>query len=133
MTHLVLIRGLPGSGKSTLARQYAAHGFRHYEADQYFTGRDGVYRFDPKRLKIAHSWCLGRVKTSMRASANIVVANTFTTRAEMRPYIDAALRYGYDTEIVETTGDYGSIHNVPAAAIGRMRARWEPLDQRESA
>lgn len=31
--------------------------------------------------------------------------------------------------LIEATGDYGSIHNVPAAAIERMRARWEPIDQ----
>lgn len=45
------------------------------------------------------------------------------TRAEMKPYIEAALRYGCDVEIIEATGDYGSIHNVPAATIERMRAR----------
>ena len=31
--------------------------------------------------------------------------------------------------LIEAAGDYGSIHNVPAAAIDRMRARWEPIDQ----
>lgn len=131
MTTLVLIRGLPGSGKSTLAREYAARGYRHYEADQYFTGRDEVYRFDPKRLKAAHSRCLGRAKSSLQAGANVVVANTFTTMSEMKPYIETALRYHCNIEIIAMTGDYGSVHNVPAASIERMRARWESLEDVE--
>ena len=129
MTHqLILIRGLHGSGKSTLARQYAAHGYRHYEADQYFM-RGGEYRYRADKVHVAHRRCQERARASLRAGHNVVVANTFATRAEMKPYIEAALRYGCDVEIIEAAGDYGSIHNVPAAAIERMRARWEPIDQ----
>lgn len=124
MARLVLIRGLPGSGKSTLAREYAARGFRHYEADQYFM-RDGEYRYRADKVHVAHRRCQERTRASLRAGHPVVVANTFTTRAEMKPYIEAALRYGYDTEIIEAAGDYGSIHNVPSAAIERMRTRWE--------
>jgi len=51
---LTLIRGLPGSGKSTLARKLDAI---HIEADQFFIQQNGVYLFNPKKLKAAHEWC----------------------------------------------------------------------------
>ena len=80
-------------------------------------------------VRVCEHGALERARASLRAGHNVVVANTFTTCAEMKPYIEAALRYGCDVAIIEAAGDYGSIHNVPAAAIERMRARWEPIDQ----
>ena len=86
---LVLIRGLPGSGKTTMARVLALVGYEHHEADQYFE-RAGVYTFNAAELPKAHAWCLDRAQDSMARGASCVVANTFTRRWEMQPYLAAA-------------------------------------------
>jgi hypothetical protein len=39
-----------------------------------------------------------------------------------------AKRRGINVRIVEATGSWPNVHGVPADAIERMRARWEPVD-----
>jgi predicted kinase len=121
---LVLIRGLPGGGKTTMARVLALVGYEHHEADQYFE-RSGEFLFDAAELPRAHAWCLGRAKDSMARGARCVVANTFTRRWEMQPYIDAAADAGFRVRVIEAHGEWDNCHGVPADAIDRMLARWE--------
>jgi predicted kinase len=128
MSKLTLIRGIPGSGKSTRAREIVAQtGAKHYEADQYFVGDDGVYRFDPSQLYRAHRECMRRTRDSLEAGLDVVVSNTFTTHREIEPYIELAEELGAEVEVFVAVGNYGSIHNVPEEALERMRARWQPL------
>lgn len=123
MVQLYLIRGLPGSGKSTLARLLccAIDGACHVEADQFFIGADGVYRFDPSRLSEAHAECLARARAFLDLERTVIVSNTFTRIWEMQPYLDL----GYKTQVITCEGNFGNVHGVPGAAIERMRARWE--------
>lgn len=122
---LLLIRGLPGSGKSTIAHILKLVGYAHYEADQYFM-RQGVYEFRPAELPAAHAWCLERAKEAIAQGVPCVVANTFSRRWEMQPYIDAARASGVPVRVIEARGRWQNCHGVPDSAIERMRARWEP-------
>ena len=137
MIELVLVRGLPGSGKSTYAKRLIADGwdesikdglarrFIHLEADMYHT-IGGVYRWDAAKVKTAHKWCLSMAESYLLAGEySVVVSNTFTRRWELKPYVDAALKYGVIWSIVEMKNDYGNIHNVPPETIQGMRNRWE--------
>lgn len=119
---LILVRGLPGSGKSTFARSLGIPD--HFEADQYFVGDDGVYRFDASQLYQAHRDCQHRTRNALVAGRDVVVSNTFTTHREMREYVAMADELNVELVVYVASGDYGSIHDVPDEAIARMRARW---------
>lgn len=124
MTTLYIIRGLPGSGKSTLARKLAdEYGCSHYEADQYFM-EDGVYKFDPSKLRKAHEQCWNHTFDDISQGRNVIVSNTFTTIKEMREYFYLANSSGCELVILECVGNYGSIHGVPEEKIEQMRNRW---------
>lgn len=124
---LVLIRGLPGSGKTTMARTLALVGYDHHEADHFFE-QNGAYKFAPAKLPKAHAQCLERTKDSLARGVSCVVANTFTRRWEMQPYLDAANAIGVPVRVIEAKGEWENCHGVPADAIERMRARWESVD-----
>lgn len=122
--HVHLIRGLPGSGKSTRARAYAARGYVHIEADDFFVS-NGRYVFDPTKLPQAHASCRQRVAAALAAGRNVVVANTFSRRWEMGPYWELAALYGARVTEETMRGQYQNAHGVPAEAIAAMRERWE--------
>ena len=121
---LYIVRGIPGSGKSTLAKTL---GGQHYEADMFFIDENGVYNFDFTKIKDAHQWCQGFVKTDMVLEyPKIVVSNTFTQEWEMQPYIDMAKEHNYMvfTIIVENVHGGKNIHNVPDDRIKQMKERF---------
>ncbi|EGQ9291270.1 ATP-binding protein [Vibrio vulnificus] len=123
---LTLIRGLPGSGKSTLAQQLAKQTLAvHLEADMYFVDQQGRYQFDPTRLEQAHRWCLNKVCQYLKQGRAVIVSNTFVQHWEMKPYLRFAERHGLSVETLVCTGEYGSIHDVPAQTIEKMRQRWQ--------
>ncbi|EPT2925370.1 ATP-binding protein [Vibrio vulnificus] len=123
---LTLIRGLPGSGKSTLAQQLAKQTLAvHLEADMYFVDQQGRYQFDPTRLEQAHCWCLNKVCQYLKQGRAVIVSNTFVQHWEMKPYLRFAERHGLSVETLVCTGEYGSIHDVPAQTIEKMRQRWQ--------
>lgn len=126
---LILIRGLPGSGKSTLARQFVAKGYAHYEADMYFTDADGNYNYVPSQIKHAHEWCQRKTREALDAGGRVVVSNTFSQRWELEPYMCMTAHI----QVIGCHGEWPNVHNVPAEAIERMRARWEAIDGETSA
>lgn len=74
MQELVLIRGVPGSGKSTLAMSDEFRGYQHYEADMFFVGLDGVYRYVPQQIGAAHQWCQQQTWVALVDGKNVVVS-----------------------------------------------------------
>ena len=118
---LIIVRGIPGSGKSTFA---SSLGIPHYEADQYFIGDDGVYRFDMKRLGYAHRWCDEQVSITLAKGESVVVSNTFTTPRELRSYFIIAKEHGIVPTVITMNGNFGSIHGVPEDKMQAMRDRF---------
>lgn len=117
---LVLIRGLPGSGKSTLAK--TLKGFIHMETDQYW-GKD--YAFDASKLGAAHAWCQEQTRQLLHEGEDVVVSNTFTTKKELKPYIEIAKEFGITPSIILCQNNFGNTHNVPAETLFKMNARFE--------
>ena len=120
----MLVRGLPGSGKSTYARYLVAIGVcdSHYETDRYFY-QEGQYVYDPAKLGRYHRQCFQDTKNALERGETVVVANTFTRRWEMEPYLELGCLY----IIVEMMEPFGNIHNVPEATIAKMKERWESV------
>jgi predicted kinase len=122
---LILLRGLPGAGKSTFAKSFGDA--RHFEADMYHVGEDGVYRWKPENVKAAHEWCRRNVELIMSYGKDVVVSNTFTQKWEMDEYYELAKKYGYIvfSVVVENRHSGENSHNVPADTLDKMRNRFE--------
>jgi predicted kinase len=121
---LIILRGVPGAGKSTVGELFQVG---VTSTDDYFYDEDGVYKFDQEKLSEAHQWCQDRIEDQMvRCVEKIVVANTFTREWEMQPYFDMAKKHGYRVHslVVERRHEGPNLHDVPAATIGRMKARF---------
>ena len=97
---------------------------RHYEADMFFYN-NGVYTFNPNKLHMAHQWCLISTDKALREGHSVIVSNTFTQLWEMEKYIKLARSLDCQLNVLKTTGDYKSIHNVPEETLIKMKDRWE--------
>lgn len=129
---LYIVRGIPGSGKSTLAQKLAArNGIEYFEADMYFDV-NGKYVFDVTKLRQAHSWCLAEVKAQLLAGYDVVVSNTFTTFKEIESYLTMADELGVDVTMIECTGRWQNVHNVPQDKLDAMAARFQSNQQLEA-
>lgn len=121
---LILIRGVSGSGKSTFAEFLYAPIF---SADDYFM-RNGKYEFDANKLGAAHLDCQTKTANALKkGTPRVVVANTFTTVRELKPYIELGKKYGYRvfTIVVENRHGGINVHNVPAATLAKQKGRFD--------
>ena len=128
---LFLVRGLPGSGKSSIALAISA---KSVSADDFFMQGD-KYVFDPKKLADAHAYCQNTTAhfLSLHDVESVAVANTFTCRWEMEPYLQLAGELDarvvivdcYDGGMDDAALSRINVHGVPVESIAAMRARWE--------
>lgn len=127
MITLYLIRGIPGSGKSSLAHILLANQVvdDYIEADEYFVN-DGVYTFNPYKLKDAHAWCQDRTRVILGRGYNLAVSNTSTTEQEVETYrkIAEECKARFVSLIVENRHGGKNIHNVPEEKIQQMKKRF---------
>lgn len=131
MTELILIRGVPGAGKSTHAKKFVEQGYLNYEADMYFVDFNGDYIFDPTKLHRAHSWCQRKTRDALENGISVVVSNTFTTKKEMKEYLDMAEELGIPVRVIKVVGSFQNVHGVPEEALQRMRDRWQDYEGEE--
>lgn len=125
MSKLIIIRGLPGSGKSTLAHSAEQFiGCCAVEADNFHI-IDNKYVYRPERARYAHEWCQSQAAFYLNQGKNVVVSNTSLTARAMNPYYELALDFGADFEIVNCTGNYDNIHDVPQDILDSMKEKWE--------
>jgi predicted kinase len=126
---LIAVSGGPGSGKSTLAIRLARRlKCQHYEADMFMINEDGFYEFDPESLNDAHQWCQNMVRLQLEQGHDVIVANTFTKRWELAPYVGMAFEYNVDYEIHICHADYGNVHDVPDWKVRQMINRRDDIE-----
>lgn len=129
MSKLIVFRGLPGAGKSTMAKgfqkSYICAGYTTalYEADMYFTDKDGNYKFDGRRLSHAHAWCRNKVLEALGNCDIVIVANTNLSIDEMNDWKLMADNLGASMDVFHLKTQYGNVHGVPAETLERMKAR----------
>lgn len=102
---LVLVRGISGSGKSRLAQELAeAYGIEVFSTDDYFMTKDGRYEWRGEKLIEYHRKNIDRAIAAMeRGDPFVLVDNTSIKAWELKPYVEPALKLGYDIRILEPT------------------------------
>ena len=139
MRELVIMRGLPGSGKSTTVKRLIENqpSFVVCSADHFFTGSDGVYRFDPTLLREAHAQCLNAAVTAMLGGvALVVIDNTNIKKQYFSVYLEQAEKHKYAVKMCQPDTPWAfdpqecfkrNKHGVPLEVIQRMAGEWEIL------
>ena len=136
MTKLIIVRGAMGSGKSTFANKltnklirfgYKPTDICHFEADQFFMDEYGNYNFVPTKLWLAHKQCLEKTKKCLLRDKIVIVSNTFSTKKEMKPYMDFADENDIPVEVYRCTGEYQNVHGVPDDVVVAKRKQMEDI------
>lgn len=139
MKKLIIVRGIPGSGKTTFAeflfdKLDLAIDVAILAADDYFYDDDDVYHFDANKLHAAHMHCQQSVENAMVLDGDkeypnsvIIVHNTSTTPKELKPYLELAVKYGYEVTslIIENRHGSENVHNVPEEVLAKMKNRFD--------
>lgn len=135
MKYLILVAGAPGAGKTTLARAIGNLSLDVFTiaTDDYFYDVFGNYLFNVANIGEAHQWCQKEVLSAMRVNVPlIVVHNTFSTRAEIEPYIRLAEQNDYMviSLMVENLHGGETVHEVPPEKVQlfkeRLKERFQP-------
>ncbi len=124
MNLLYMVRGIPGSGKTTFAEAICD---KVVSADDYHYDADGNYNWKQENMAAAHRYCQGKTRSIMQTGKDVAVANTSTTKKELKPYYDLAEEFGYTvfSIIVENRHGGKNVHNVPAETLEKMKKRFD--------
>jgi len=132
---LIIVRGIPGAGKSTFSKakkkDLESDGYTvyHIEADDFWLNENNEYVFKPELLGVAHQTCWNRVFEAFDKGADyVIVANTFTTMKELKPYLDEANTRQLNVIIYRMDNEFQNVHNVPAETVENMKARFADVE-----
>lgn len=118
--------GAPGSGKSSWLKKNVKPPVTICSADHWFMDWDDEsYHFDPSELTNAHNNCLKQYCIAVEKGEYVACDNTNTTLAEIAPYIQIPLAFGYLVRPIYALQDRDAcvehnIHAVPPIVIDRM-------------
>lgn len=127
---ITILRGIPGSGKSTWASQQT--NALVVSADHFFTGEDGVYRFNRSLLGKAHAECMKRfVMAVVNRTPHIIVDNTNINLVDFAGYINVGKAFDYQIDtltfkISPETSFKRNLHQVPMKSCRDM---WDRLER----
>ena len=136
MLRVICLRGFSGAGKSHYIKTNFANAVI-CSADHYFVNEAGDYEF--KDPDIAHGKCLRKFIETVRDNFNgdrndavVIVDNTNITLAELAPYYQAAMAYGYLPEVIRIECDPEvaagrNKHGVSAEKIAEWAAKFAAL------
>jgi 2',3'-cyclic-nucleotide 3'-phosphodiesterase len=131
---LIIVRGLPGSGKTTLAKQFANTTGKIFSNDDYFT-EGTTYNFKPEKYDEAVLRTQYNVLDAMKKGEYLIIVDNNNARKwEAKPYVRAAVNFGYTVEFHETNTPWKnnidelikkSQHTQTPKYIKRMMKKWE--------
>lgn len=137
-----IVRGPSGCGKTTFARQLRADIIAEetslfpnapyiapeiVSADDFFTTKDGEYKFDPRMLSRAHTETISNAMSALKMGRDVIIANTFTNYWEVSPYIWMAQLAGADCIVYEP--DFMNFIDLPFGEDGRHKIENELLER----
>ena len=125
MATLFIIRGISGSGKTTLARQLVSHMMAHayFEADMFMVNANGEHEWAPHKLSWAHKECYKRITNMLNQNKSVILSNTSLRYREVENYLTFCKENNHGVMIYTTSGEYGSVHNVPDHTMQNQRKR----------
>ena len=139
---MIIMRGLPGSGKSTWieldSSEYVnQRDFMIASADHYHIDENGVYNFDLKNQREAHTYCKNVALYACKTEHDVYIDNTNTQRWEFQYYLSLAKKYKYNVRVVRIhgidpeTAFNRNVHGVPMDTLIKMNERFEDFEGEE--
>lgn len=144
---VIIYRGISGSGKSSHIKQHAMDPSVNpgpvFSADNYFSTKEGEYKFDPAKLGEAHAsclrgftqYCIGQERAERNDGAEktktvtIYVDNTNCAVVDLAPYAAIAQAYGHEVLIITLLVDMNDAlkRNVHGVSEKTIRAQNDTL------
>ena len=121
---LLILRGSPGSGKTTLATS-KFDGWKICSADDFFTDKNGKYKFDGRQLQLAHDSCYQRTVAALEQGVNVVVDNTNKSIWEFKRYLSIP---NVEIKVYRVASQFKSTKNIPDHIIQKYTAEYQPFE-----
>ena len=129
---LHIMRGISGSGKSTLSQQIVSdaeendHSHALLSTDRFFM-KDGVYSFDASKVVENRRRNVEDAINQMKNDTNhVIIDSTHLIHAHMKPYVEAALKHGYEIKFHDIHGNNPKNINLDVSTE-RMTRRAETI------